>query len=103
SKIFDIVKGLNEYGVEVSYVDEQADRNEAKQFYGIDIMDIDQVNDADCLVFAVAHKEFKELSKDRLNEMYDSNLNDDEKVLIDVKGIFDSGILENSGVKYWSL
>lgn len=103
SKVFDIVKGLNEYGVDVSYVDEQADRKEAKQFYGIDIIDIDQVTDADCLVFAVSHKEFKELSKDRLNGMYDSNLDNDEKVLIDVKGIFDSGMIENSGIKYWSL
>ncbi|MFC3900403.1 nucleotide sugar dehydrogenase [Aliicoccus persicus] len=103
SKVFDIVKGLNEYGIEVTFVDEQADRQEAKEFYGIDILNIDEVKNADCLVFAVAHKEFKELGKERLAEMYNQNLKEKERVLIDVKGIFTSELFQKSDMKYWSL
>jgi len=39
-------------------VDPQANREDTKQEYGIELMDIDDVKDADCLVFAVAHDEF---------------------------------------------
>lgn len=103
SKVFDIVDELNKYGIEVSYVDEQADKNEAKKFYGIDIINIDDVSDADCLVFAVAHDEFKIMTKDEINKLYNENLKMNERILIDVKGIFDSTILENSGFTYWRL
>ena len=35
---------------------------EAKHEYGIDLVDIRKYKDADCLVFAVAHDEFKNMS-----------------------------------------
>jgi len=50
---------MNEYGIEPIVVDPQANREDTKQEYGIELMDIDDVKDADCLVFAVAHDEFK--------------------------------------------
>lgn len=103
SKVFDIVTQLKEYGIEVSYVDEQADKQEAKRFYGIDIIDIEDVTDADCLVFAVAHDEFVKLTKEEINKMYNQNLGINKRVLIDVKGMFDQKKLENSGLTYWRL
>lgn len=103
SKVFDIVKCLNDYGVQVSYVDEQADRVEAKEFYGIEIKNVKDIHNADCLVFAVSHKEFKEMSSDELIGMYNTNLSNNEKVLIDVKGIFNPEIINDLGVRYWSL
>src|SRR5699024_6540481 len=89
SKVFDIVESLKAYGIDPVFVDEQADKKEAKEFYGIDLISIDDINDADCLVFTVAHNEFKDLKLKDLNRFYKDYLSDNQKVLIDVKGIFD--------------
>lgn len=103
SKVFDIVDTLKEYGVEVLFVDEQADREEAKEFYGIEVSDINSVKDADCLVFSVAHDEFKELSLDKITKMFKNNLDSQEKVIIDVKNIFSNQHLKNYGFNFWKL
>lgn len=103
SKVFDIVDTLKEYGVEVLFVDEQADREEAKEFYGIEVSDINSVKDADCLVFSVAHDEFKELSLDKITKMFKNDLDSQEKVIIDVKNIFSNQHLKNYGFNFWKL
>lgn len=103
SKVFDIVEGLNSFGIEVSYVDDHADRKEAKEVYGIEIEDMDNIKDADCLIFAVAHKEFKNLSLDQVDKFYKDSLGNDEKVLIDVKNIFSNKDLDEKGYSYWKL
>src|SRR5699024_10000211 len=59
SKVFDIVDSLKEYGISLTFVDEQVDKEEARNVYGVELTDLDSINNADCLVFAVAHKEFK--------------------------------------------
>src|SRR5699024_2847402 len=74
SKVFDIVTCLNEYGIDVSFVDPQANPIEAKEFYNIDLKSLDTINNADCLIFAVGHDEFKDLSIKNILEMYDNNL-----------------------------
>ena len=58
SKVIDIIKRLNEYGIE-PIISPIADKNEAKNEYGVQLMELDEVKDADCVVFAVAHNEFK--------------------------------------------
>lgn len=103
SKVFDIVDSLKEYGVEVIFVDEQADKQEAKKFYGIEVTSINDIKDADCLVFAVAHNEFRSMSISELSRFYKNNLELSERVLIDIKGIFDSKSLEESELTYWRL
>ncbi|CAD2074894.1 UDP-N-acetyl-D-glucosamine 6-dehydrogenase [Jeotgalicoccus aerolatus] len=103
SKVFDIVKKLEEFGIEVTYVDEQADKKETKELYGIDLESIDSIKDADCLVFAVAHNEFKDLSLNKINRMFKQNINDNEKIVIDVKNIFSSQQLSNYGFNFWKL
>lgn len=103
SKVFDIVESLKEYDISVSFVDEQADVNEAKQLYGIEIKHLKDVKEADCLVFAVAHNEFKELGINDLGKYYNSNLTINERVLIDIKGMFDINELENSNYTFWRL
>lgn len=103
SKVFDIVDNLQGYGIDVIFVDEKADKTEAKNFYNIDIENIDSVSNADCLVFAVPHDEFKQLTLDNLNSMYKNDLIDKEKVLVDIKGIFNSELINKSGFSYWSL
>ena len=63
---------------------------------------MDDAKDADCVIVAVAHKEFKALSLDDIKKLYKEG-SDDEKVLLDVKGIYTVQDLNASGMRYWRL
>lgn len=102
SKVDDIVKTLNDYGICPKVVDGWASESDAQKEYGITLTKLSDVNDADCIIFAVAHDEFKKMSLDDVDK-YFANMPNCEKVLIDVKGIFSIDELDNKGYKYWRL
>ena len=102
SKVVDIIDSLREYGIEPIIVDPEADAEEAKHEYGIDLVDIKDVKDADCIVLAVAHDIFKQMSWNEIDSLYGSFENKD-KVLIDVKSILDRKEIEEQGYSYWRL
>lgn len=102
SKVADIIKHLREYEVEVIAVDPVVDVKEAVTEFDVRIVPIEEVNEADCIIFAVAHSQFKNLSLENLNRMFESN-QEQKKVIIDVKSIFDREKLEAEGYSYWSL
>lgn len=102
SKVYDIIKQFNNYGIEPTIIDPWASKRNAFNEYGIQIKHMDEAKDADCVIIAVAHKEFKELSLDTIKAMF-KDCADEEKVLIDVKGIYKVNELEASGMKFWRL
>jgi len=102
SKVVDIIESLREYGIEPIVVDPEAESDEAKHEYGINLVDISEVKDADCLVLAVAHDTFKQMSWDDIDSLY-GNFDNKEKVLIDVKSILDRKVIEEKGYSYWRL
>ncbi len=102
SKVVDIIDSLREYGIEPIVVDPEADADEAKHEYGIDLVDINDVKDVDCLVLAVAHDIFKRMSWSEFDSLYGDFENKD-KVLIDVKSILDRKEIEEKGYSYWRL
>lgn len=101
SKVIDIVRKLNEYGIEPNIVDPWADDNEAYHEYGVHLTKADDIHDVDCIVTAVAHKQFKESGLQLLKSLF--GVISKEKVLIDVKGIYDRTELERSGLNWWRL
>ena len=102
SKVNDIIKQLEKYGIKPEVVDPWASELEAMREYGVKLTKIDDVAEADCVIVAVAHNDFKELSIDSLKKMY-KKVSDNEKVLIDVKGIFRVEDLKASGLHWWRL
>ncbi len=102
SKVEDIINRLREYGINPIVTDPQADADEAKREYDIELVASEAIKDADCLIFAVAHKEYKGLSLEQVDALYSKRKNS-EKVLIDVKGIFNRNELEQKGYNYWRL
>ena len=102
SKVDDIIKRLNEYGIEPVVVDPWASRRDAQREYVVTLTDLKEVGEADCIIVAVAHNEFKALSLAEVKKLY-KNIPDGEKVLIDVKGIYKVPDLKASGMKYWRL
>lgn len=102
SKVDDIIKQLNRYGIEPTVVDPWANERDAMQDYGVILTDIGDVFDADCVIIAVAHNEFKELGLDKIKKFFKS-VPDEEKVLIDVKGLYKIKDLKSSGMRWWRL
>lgn len=51
---------------------------------------------------AVAHKEFKTLSLDKIDSFY-KKLPNSEKVIIDVKSMLDKKEIKSKGYSYWCL
>ena len=102
SKVNDIIKCLAEYEITPVVVDPWADERDAMHEYGVTLTKLEDVSDADCVIVAVAHKEFKALSLCDIKKMF-KNCDDAEKVLIDVKGIYKVDDLKASGMRYWRL
>ena len=102
SKVVDIIDSLREYGIKPIIVDPEADAAEAKDEYGVDLVDLHEVKNADCLVLAVAHDTFKKMSLNEMDALY-GNFENDNKILIDIKSIFDRNEIEEKGYSYWRL
>ena len=102
SKVDDIIKRLEEYGITPIVVDPLAANRDALYEYGVELTDIAEVEEADCVIVAVAHNEFRAMNINDIKKMYKKGP-DYEKVLIDVKGLYPISALEESGVRWWRL
>lgn len=99
TKVLDIVKELNEYGIDPTISDPVADADEAKKLYGIEFMDIENIKDMDAVILAVAHTEFLNLAIEEVDKLYGSG----KKVLLDLKGLLNRNEYEIAGYSYWRL
>ena len=98
SKVIDVIHELASYGLEVLVHDPIADPKEAKQYYGVNLVDLDTVSGVNGLVLAVAHKEYKEMGQDALLEKVVEN-----GAVIDVKSCLDMEEIEKKGLRGWRL
>ena len=102
SKVNDILKELKEFGIKPIVCDPVADAQDAKKFYDVDLVDISEFKDLDCLIIAVMHKQFKELKNEQIQNMFKDKDNS-KNIIIDVKGARNKKELESLGYKYWRL
>ncbi len=102
SKVEDILRRLAEFGVEPIVVDPWAKPEDAMREYGVSLTALADVKDADCVVFAVAHDQFKAMRLEELDALF-APLPQDEKVLVDVKSILNKKQVEAAGYRYWRL
>ncbi len=103
SKVDDIIKCLNGYGITPIVVDPWASERDAMHEYGVTLTPLEQVKDANCVIVAVAHQQFKQMTLDDIKALFKPELPDGEKVLIDVKGLYRVADLEKSQMRYWRL
>ena len=98
SKVSDIIRELQDYGINVQVHDPLADPAEADHEYGVKLMPLQELKPAAALVVAVAHKEYRTFSVEQLMMLMGKN-----PVLIDVKGIFDRDEVQAAGMRLWRL
>ena len=102
SKVEDIIIRLREYGIDPIIVDPWAKESDAMHEYGVTLTPLEEISNLDCLILAVAHREFREMAIADYLKLF-RDMPNDEKVLLDVKGILDRHALIQSGVRSWRL
>lgn len=100
SKVEDILKRFAQYGIDPIVCDPWVDAGDARRAYGVDLASMDDLRGLGCLVIAVAHKQFREMSADAYRAMFAEGP-DECKVLVDVKSILDKASF--AGYRYWRL
>ncbi|MBO1121180.1 nucleotide sugar dehydrogenase [Enterococcus casseliflavus] len=100
SKVIDIIRRLREYGIDPQVIDPWVNSSDAFKEYGVSLVSLDEVSEQDALIFAVSHKQFKELDLKKIKDLY---IEQEEKILIDIKNIFSVLELEEEEINYWRL
>jgi UDP-N-acetyl-D-galactosamine dehydrogenase len=102
SKVSDIISELREYGIDPIICDPVADKEDAERFYNIKLRDLKDLANLDCLIIAVSHKQFVDLSNNQIDSMF-KDMPISKKVIIDVKGIKNRQEMQSIGYNYWRL
>ena len=98
SKIVNVIKELEELGINVSVYDYYADKKNVKSSYGIDLIDNYDDKKYDVIIFGVAHDDFKDISLEDIIK-----LSKNKPIVIDLKSILSSNIKSYNNLTYWSL
>jgi len=94
SRVIDVIRELQEFGINVDVYDPWANKEEVKREYNIDLMKNGElrVENYDGIVLSVAHKEFKEIEKQLTHSQIHSSTN--SQVIYDIKGFFDKNLID---------
>ena len=103
SKVVDIINRLKEYDINPIVTDAWADAAVAKHEYGVELTPWEEIPKADCVIVAVGHKEFRNMSMMQLKKLFKEDIPDSEKVLVDVKSLYRMDELKASGIRFWRL
>ena len=112
SKVFDIIEGLKEYGIEVIVSDPLADSTYLKSNYNIDLINIEEIEDIDGIILAVPHLYFKDIPISSIYKMfraynqapsYTEHKYIEKNVIIDIKSMLNKTLIDFNNFIYWSL
>lgn len=99
SKVIDIIRELEDYGITVQVHDPMADPSEAEHEYGVKLIrDFGDLAKAAAVVVAVAHSDYRAFSPQQLKALMNGS-----PLLVDVKGVYDRQALAAAGIKVWRL
>ena len=98
SKVIDVVRELEAYGINVLIHDPIADKEEAHEEYGVDLVDWDKLPKANAIVAAVSHQAYQQQG---LPALLDKLV--DKGVFIDVKSAWDPAEVKKAGKAVWRL
>jgi UDP-N-acetyl-D-glucosamine/UDP-N-acetyl-D-galactosamine dehydrogenase len=93
SKVVDLIKEFEKWGVEVVVTDPYANSDEVFDEYGLKLSSIENFPLVDALVVAVSHKKYRELNFDQLRKLFKYN----KPVLADLKAIYDKDNAASKG------
>jgi UDP-N-acetyl-D-galactosamine dehydrogenase len=98
SRVIDIISELKTYGVEVFVHDPSADSGEAEHEYGIPLTPWESLPQADAVVLAVAHREYRKLKPSDLAGRLKAGGG-----VVDVKAVLAPDEIRSAGYGFWRL
>ena len=99
SKVIDMIREFEDYGVKVVVSDPHADSEELRSHHQMELEGIDAEHPVDALVIAVSHSLYRHLTPEDFRAM----TRGDKPVLIDVKSVQPRAALESVGFTVWRL
>jgi UDP-N-acetyl-D-galactosamine dehydrogenase len=99
TRVVDIVHELVDFGIEVLVHDPLADSQEAKQYYGLDLVDLENLQGVDAVVVAVMHRTYKQMGLSGISGLCTNG----RPIVIDVKSALDAVEAQKLEITYWSL
>jgi UDP-N-acetyl-D-galactosamine dehydrogenase len=97
SKVIDVIRELQDYGINVQVNDPLADPEEVENEYDIDLIAFDDLIPAAAVVVAVAHQQYLDTPVEAYRELMNGS------VFIDVKGVFSPEAIQAQGMQVWRL
>ena len=98
SKVIDVVRELQSYGIEVLVHDPIADSKECEHEYGIALTAWEELPQASAIVAAVSHRQYFDMGLERLSEKLLPG-----GVFADVKSLHNADVLREAGFRVWRL
>jgi UDP-N-acetyl-D-galactosamine dehydrogenase len=99
TRVVDIIAELADYGITVLAHDPLADPQEAKSYYGLELVTENELSGVDAVVMAVIHDAYKQMGLTRIAALCPNG----NPILVDVKGAFDPETAAQAGIAYWRL
>jgi UDP-N-acetyl-D-galactosamine dehydrogenase len=99
TRVTDIITELKEYGVDVLVHDPLVIPEEARHYYGVQLVELSDIHDVDAIVLAVAHSAFRDLGLMRIAGLCRKGCS----ILIDIKSLFEPEQARQLGINYWHL
>ena len=99
SKVIDLIRELQSWGVRVVAADAWADAAEVQHEYDLPLYPADAVQGVDALVVAVGHHEYRDMTPEQLKALTRGN----RPVLADVKSLYNRHALAKAGFQVFRL
>ncbi len=93
-----MINELIKCGCNVVVSDDYAPSIEAKKLYGLELIEIEKIDNCDVVILAVPHKKYKKISISDWKKILSNN-----GIFIDIKSIYEKDYFSNSTIKHWRL
>lgn len=92
TRVIDIIEELKEYSIDIDVYDPWVDPAQAKEEYGIELVQSPLPDTYDAIVVTVAHSQFAEMSQEKLR----SFLKEERSIIFDVKSLYPPSWVDDS-------
>jgi UDP-N-acetyl-D-galactosamine dehydrogenase len=98
SKVIDVIRELEEYGVNVQVTDAQSEVKDAIREYNVELYNMEDLQPADAVVFAVPHREYVEEGWTLIERLLKNN----SAIVVDIKSALDKNN-KPEAIELWRL
>jgi UDP-N-acetyl-D-glucosamine/UDP-N-acetyl-D-galactosamine dehydrogenase len=98
SKVIDLIREFQSFGIKVNVCDPIAEPSDAIHEYGISLIPLSALKKTDCVVLAVNHKEFLKNNAEKVLDLINKN-----GLLVDVKSAIDPALSQAINITTWRL